>query len=217
MGSGCNLEGDPGMARITGISEWHRGTAQGAGQEPGAHWAVVLPGIDYTVIHPLLYVASTALVQDGWHVLTVRWDTSGMELPRDADLGAALAEEAWQAACGHLPNGATPDLLVAKSMSTLATGRALSEGVDVAALTPLLVPPFADRYPRVPAGRRVLAVGGTADALWDADAAGERGYEVVEVPGGDHALELAGHWRESLRTNERVTGAVQEFAAARRG
>lgn len=201
------------MAEVTGVTQWHRGAARGRPEDPGAPWAVVLPGIDYTVIHPLLYFASTALVQDGWRVLTVQWDTSGMELPRDADAGAALAEDAWAAARAQLPDGAAPGLLVAKSMGTLATGRALADGVDVVALTPLLVPPFAHHYPRTPAGRRVLAVGGTSDALWDAGAAAEREFEVVEVPGGDHALELAGHWRESLHTNERVTGALIDFAA----
>lgn len=202
-----------GMTRIVGVRQWHRGAPKGAHAGPGAPWAVVLPGIDYTAERPLLHFASTAEVQDGWRVLTVEWDTSGMELPRDADAGAALAEEAWEAARSHVPHGAAPDLLVAKSMGTLATSRALADGVDVVALTPLLVPPYAHRYPRVPAGRRVLAVGGTADGLWDAGAARERAYDVVEVPGGDHSLELEGHWRESVRTVERVTGALVDFAA----
>lgn len=204
------------MASITGVSEWHRGAVPGAKAGSGAPWAVVVPGMGCTATHPLLFWASTALVQDGWRVLTVQWDTTGIELPQDLDAGAALVEDAWSAARAHIPGGRAPDLLVGKSLGTLAAGSALVAGADVVALTPLLAQGHARRYPRVPAGRRVLAVGGTADTLWDADAARELGDAVVEVPGGDHSLQLRGHWRESLRTVERVTGAVQEFAAARR-
>lgn len=203
------------MASITGVSEWHRGAGPGAGADPRSPWAVVLPGMGYTAAHPLLFWASTALVEDGWRVLTVQWDTAGLDLPRDLESGAALVEEAWEAAREQVPGGRSPDLLVGKSIGTLAAANALAAGADVVALTPLVAHGQARRYPRLPAGRRVLAIGGTADTLWDANAVQDLGYTVVEVPGGDHSLQLRGHWRESLRTVERVTGAVQEFAAAR--
>jgi len=204
------------MASITGISEWHRGAVPRDDASPRAPWAIVIPGMGYTAAYPLLFWASTALVQDGWRVLTVQWDTAGIDLPQGLDAGAALVEEAWEAAREQVPGGRAPDLLVGKSLGTLAAGSALAAGADVVALTPLLAQGHARRYPRVPPGRRVVAVGGTADTLWDADAARALGDAVVEVPGGDHSLQVRGHWRESLHTVERVTGAVQEFAAARR-
>lgn len=200
------------MASIEEVSEWRRGAVQGASQGPEAPWAVVLPGMGYTAAHPLLFWCSTALVESGWHVLTVSWDTAGIDLPADMDDGAALVDRAWHAACAHLPEGRAPALLVGKSLGTLATGAALAVGADVVALTPLLATDSA-RYPRVPPTRRMLAVGGTSDPLWDVAAARRLGAETVEVPAGDHSLQLAGHWRESLRVVEHIAGAVQDFAA----
>ncbi|WP_143226285.1 hypothetical protein [Actinomyces provencensis] len=149
------------MASITGISEWHRGGVPGAEAGPGAPWAVVIPGMGYTAVHPLLFWASTALVQDGWRVLTVQWDTTGIELPQDLDAGAALVEDAWSAARTHIPGGRAPDLLVGKSLGTLAAGSALAAGADVVALTPLLAQGHA---PTLPAGSgRSAGAGGRGD------------------------------------------------------
>lgn len=198
------------MAQVSGIRQWWRGGERHATPREGAPSALVLPGMGYSAEYPLLFWASTALVQAQWRVFVVDWDTSDLDLPEDLDTGREFVERAFEEGCDAL-GGAAPDLLVAKSLGTLATTPALEQGTSVVAMTPVLAGPSPADYPVDDTGR-VLTVGGTADPLWDGQRARRLGWEVLEVEGGDHSLQVRGDWRTSLRVVETVTRAVEDFA-----
>lgn len=198
------------MAQVSGIRQWWRGGERHATPRKGAPSALVLPGMGYTAEYPLLFWASTALVQANWRVAVVDWDTSDLDLPDDLEEGRDFVERAFEEGCDWL-GGRAPDLLVAKSLGTLAATTALESGTAVVAMTPLLAGPAPADYPVDDTGR-VLAVGGTADGLWDSERAHRLGWEVLEVQGGDHSLQIREDWRTSLRVVETVTRAVEDFA-----
>ena len=79
----------------------------------------------YSAEYPLLFWASTALVQAGWRVFVVDWDTSDLDLPEDMDAGQTFVDDAFEEGCDAL-EGAAPELLVAKSLGTLAATSAWS-------------------------------------------------------------------------------------------
>lgn len=198
------------MAQVSGIRQWWRGGDRREAPREGAPSALVLPGMGYSAEYPLLFWASTALVQARWRVLVVDWDTSDLDLPEDMDAGREFVERAFEEGCDAL-GGGTPDLLVAKSLGTLATTTALEQGTSVVAMTPVLAGPSPADYPVDDTGQ-VLTVGGTADPLWDGQRARRLGWEVLEVEGGDHSLQVRGDWRTSLRVVETVTRAVEDVA-----
>ena len=57
-----------------------------------------------------------------------------------------------------------------------------------------------------------LLVGGTGDDLWDGAVAAASGADVLEVPGANHAMEVAGDWRRSLEILGEVTSAIERLA-----
>ena len=64
-------------------------------------------------------------------------------------------------------------------------------GWDAVWLDPLLHrPEVAEAISRHP-GRQLL-IGSTADAVWRSDVAARSGADVLEVPGADHGLVIAG-------------------------
>jgi pimeloyl-ACP methyl ester carboxylesterase len=168
--------------------------------------ALVAPGRAYPPSAPLLDFARIALVQHGFTVQQLWWDSTarGDEDP-DAwvrrHVAAALAEE-----------DADHVLLVAKSLGTRAASYAAERGLDAIWFTPLLVEPSLAEAVAANAGRQLL-VGGLADDLWDAGIArelAESGCDVLEVPDADHSMGTD----DAVRTAEihlEVTQAVESF------
>lgn len=175
-----------------------------AGQSRGL--ALVAPGRAYSPSAPLLEFARRALLQHGFTVQQLWWDTTtrGEEDPAAwvrRHVEAALADEA-----------ADRVLVVAKSLGTLAASYAAERGLDAVWLTPLLVePPVAEAIAANP-GRQLL-VGGLGDRLWDAQVArelGANGCDVLEVADADHSMGTA----DAVRTAEihlEVARAVEAF------
>jgi hypothetical protein len=152
------------------------GTSRGLG--------LVLPGRAYSPAAPLLDLSRRALLQHGFTVREVWWDTTrrGEEdavtwVRRHAE--EALAEEQ----ADHV-------VVVAKSLGTHAAPYAAERGLDAVWLTPLLVEPVIAEGIAANAGRQLL-VGGSADHLWDSAVAREladNGCELLEVQGADHSM-----------------------------
>ena len=114
--------------------------------------ALVLPGRAYSPSAPLLEFARRALLQHGFTVQQVWWDSESRG-DEDADrwvrrqVTDALAEE-----------DADHVVLVAKSLGTRAASYAAERGLDAIWLTPLLVePPLAEAI--AANGGRQLLVG----------------------------------------------------------
>jgi dienelactone hydrolase len=151
---------------------------------PSRGLAIVAPGRAYSPSAPLLELARLALLQHGFTVQQVWWDstTRGDEDPEPwvrRHVAAALAEE-----------DADRVLVVGKSLGTRAASYAAERGLDAIWLTPLLTDPTVAEAIAANAGRQLL-VGGLADQLWDAAVAREladNGCDVLEVPDADHSM-----------------------------
>ena len=168
--------------------------------------ALVLPGRAYSPSAPLLEFARGALLQHGFTVQQVWWDSESRD-DEDADrwvrrqVTDALAEE-----------DADHVVLVAKSLGTRAASYAAERGLDAIWLTPLLVEPTLSEAIAANAGRQLL-VGGLADELWDPAVAREladNGCDVLTVADADHAMGTG----DAVRTAEihvEVARAVDSF------
>lgn len=170
--------------------------------------ALVLPGRAYSPSAPLLELARLALLQHGFTVQQVWWDSTARG-DEDAEqwvrrqVVAALSDE-----------DADHVVLVGKSLGTRAASYAAERAIDAVWLTPLLVEPALAEAIAANAGRQLL-VGGLADELWDPAAAREladNGCDVLAVADADHAMGTG----DVVRTAEihlEVARALDSFLA----
>lgn len=171
---------------------------------------LVLPGGGYTVDHPLLFWACQVAAGAGWQVSSLRWRpprwTGAAEMTAFVEQGARVLDEAAQPA--------PMTVVLAKSLGTGAASWASTRGYPGIWLTPLLTVPVvrdalaASTLPR-------LLIGGTADSLWDSDAAHAVGGEVVEFHGADHALHVGTNWRRSIEVLGQALDRIEGFLMAR--
>lgn len=168
---------------------------------PGAPVATLLPGRGYGPQAPLLYYARLLLRGRGWAVRTVDWErVPGLD-PADQAAVAAFAGEVLATA------DPTRDLVVAKSLGSLALPAAAARGVPGIWLTPLLG--IEDvRRAAARAAASTLLIGGTADPYWDGAAAAATGAAVFEVPGADHSLERPGDLTGTLEVLSTVLSRI---------
>lgn len=169
--------------------------------------AVVVPGRGYPPAAPLTFFAGFALLQHGWSVRQVWWDPPAYESDAQTTDWVRGQVEPALPASGRV-------LVVAKSLGTYAAPLAAERGLEAIWLTPLLrTPSLVDAIATNPA--RQLLVGGSADDLaWDARAArdlAERGCDVVEVPGADHAMMTPGDVVRGVEAHVDVLRAVDAF------
>lgn len=146
--------------------------------------ALVAPGRAYPPSAPLLELARRALLQHGFTVQQLWWDstTRGDE---DAEPWVRRHVEA-----AHAEEDADHVLLVGKSLGTHAASYAAERGLDAIWLTPLLTVPAQAEAIAANAGRQLL-VGGLQDGLWDTEIArelAEAGCDVLEVADADHSM-----------------------------
>ncbi len=171
--------------------------------------AIVAPGRAYSPSAPLLEYARRALLQHGFTVQQLWWDTTTRAEGDDL--------EEWvrrHVAEAHAAEDADHVLVVGKSLGTRAASYAAERGLDAIWFTPLLVDPVVAEAIAANAGRQLL-VGGLADELWDAAVAREladAGCDVLEVPDADHSMGTD----DAVRTAEihlEVARAVEAFLA----
>jgi hypothetical protein len=152
--------------------------------------------------------AKLAAERRGGHVRPIAW-----ELPGDLDFGqlrlrvASRVESAVDEVTAA--TGAAP-VVIGKSLGSLAAPVAADRGLAAVWFTPLLT----DK-PTVAALRRAtgpcLLVGGTADQLWDGQAARSLPADVVEVDGADHGMFMPGRLAASAAVLGQVITAVEDF------
>lgn len=166
--------------------------------------ALLLPGARYLPAAPLLWFTREVLKAQGWTVLQV-WD----EWDRSVEADQWVADR-FRAGVDHLGFQAR-QLVVAKSLTTLALPAAVEMALPGIWLTPLL----GDEAVRSALGEiaaPTLVVGGTGDPTWDSRFVAELStVEVVEVEGADHALQHSADPLKSIETLKIVTGRVGEF------
>ncbi|SCL23210.1 Alpha/beta hydrolase family [Micromonospora nigra] len=164
--------------------------------------AVLIPGQGYDTRYPLFLYAGEALRRAGFALHAVTW-----QVPDDLDLETAGRWVNEQVA--PTLNDRT-DLLVGKSLGTLAVELAADRGLAAVWLTPLLHRPdvvAALRRTRAP----FVLVGGTADRTWDGAVARRLTPYVLEIPEADHALMVPGPLARSAAALGEVCTAVERF------
>jgi hypothetical protein len=165
--------------------------------------AVVLPGATWGGM-PVAAFAINALLTRGWSVVQV-WDEYVDPAADPVEWARVRAEAALDAA-------ADPRLIVAKSITSLATPVAAERSVPGAWLTPLLDEARCVEGLRARTAPALL-VGGTADSSWDGTLARELSDDVLELPDVDHGLVPGAHLLGTFDTLRQVTDAIDAFAA----
>ncbi|MCX4669207.1 alpha/beta hydrolase [Streptomyces sp. NBC_01381] len=170
--------------------------------------AVIVPGVGYSPARPLLHFARGVLLQHGWTVQELWWQIPDSFRQFTLDERIAWVErqvteavDAEEGACR---------LVVGKSLGSLACGVAADRNLAAAWLTPLLTYDQVARSLRR-AKAPTLLVGGSADALWDAQVAESLHHDVLDLPSADHALELAEDTVGSVDVLRQVVARLHRF------
>lgn len=163
--------------------------------------AALFPGRQYTPDRPLLYFAREVFLAHGWSVEEVWWDAE--DLITDESLQARVKRELEQVADRD-------PVVLGKSVGTLAVPLVSELNLPAIWLTPLF-----DRPELVSALNSVksktLLVGGTDDEFWDSAVAKATGLQILELPGGDHNLEIAGNPLASVRFLSELLMTIESF------
>ncbi|WP_427921186.1 alpha/beta hydrolase [Streptomyces sp. cg40] len=173
--------------------------------------AVVVPGVGYTPAMPLLHFARAVLLQHGWTVQELWW-----RIPDDFSRFGVEERIAWveaEVARAVDAEAGACRLVVGKSLGSLGCGVVAERGIAGAWLTPVLTIDQVVRGLRR-AQAPTLLVGGGGDKLWDSGAAGSVGHEVLEIPGADHSLELAGDAEGSVDVLRKVVSRLDRFVGS---
>lgn len=173
---------------------------------------LVLPGRAYSPSAPLLELARLVLVQHGFTVQPVWWDSSSR--PDDVEPDVWVRGEA-AAALEAEADSPPRVLVVGKSLGCFAASYAAEQGFDAIWLTPLLGEPTVLEGIRANPARQLL-IGGSADQFWDTDAAAglvREGCDVMEIPDADHGLYVPGGAVRSASILADVTRRMDAFLA----
>jgi len=166
-----------------------------------ARVAIVLPGARYLPFAPLLWFAREVATSHGWSVVEV-WDEY-LDRTQDAEKWVTDRAEAALARAGE-----ARVLLVTKSLTSRAVTIAAERELPGIWLTPLLyAAEIAAGFERLRAP--ALLIGGTADESWDAVVASR--HELLEIEGGNHALELPNRPAASVAALGRIVERMDEF------
>lgn len=167
--------------------------------------AILLPGAFYVPAAPLLWFTREVLEAADWSVLQVwdrRTDTSDPVAWVTARLDSALGAIA----------SSTTQLVVAKSITSLAAPAVARRGLPAVWFTPLLNQAHV-RNGLQAARAPQMVFGGTADPTWDTAFAASLGQSaVVEIEGADHSLQFPRDPEGSLRVLGTICDAVATFA-----
>ena len=157
--------------------------------------AIALPGAMLAGM-PALWYAFEPLLADGWRIVLV-WDQF-LDRSADAEEWVRIRGEAAAEHAGGV------SLLIAKSLSTLASGLSADRAWPAVWLTPLLVDETLPGLRRRTAP--ALLVGGTADESWNGALARELSDDVLELDGADHGL-------ARIDQAQQIAAAVAAFAS----
>lgn len=107
--------------------------------------------------------------------------------------------------------GSAGVVVIGKSLASLLAAEVSDRNLPAAWLTPPLTEPsMIDALGRVRSP--ALLLGGTADPMWKRDAIPDNpALQVVELPGVDHALQVAGDPGASLDALRQMTEALTDW------
>ena len=164
----------------------------------------VLPGA-YSPFTPLSHYAGVVAENRGATVHRHEWSEQvpDWQVPAIADWVRAQVTPLLDSAAG------TP-LLIGKSIGSNAAILAAERSLPAVWLTPLLTFPWIVAALRE-ATAPCLLVGGTADKMWDGDAARVLSPHVFEVEHADHSMNVPGPIVDSIAVLGRAVRAIEEF------
>lgn len=164
--------------------------------------ATVLPGASYTPDRSLLHFTCKALVDDGWTVRQVWWAKGAATTPNEAfDQARHVIAQAGRA---------RHQVVVGMGLGAYAWPEVISRSLPAV----WLAPRFADEAIIRSAAATVeptLVIGGTGDPLWSGAAARAGRAQVHEIDDADHALEIPGSMRETLKRQDAALGRIWDF------
>jgi hypothetical protein len=144
---------------------------------------------------------------DGWQIWAASWD---VREAKDRSAVEAVVVGAAQQFVAQV--GSNPQLVLAKSLGTLAAGWVADHHVPAVWTTPLLIDEkCVTDIERGAAPALLLA--GSQDHTWDDAAARRTGKPARLIAGADHAWQT-GDWREEIDVLGQVVAAVEEFAGS---
>lgn len=164
--------------------------------------ALLLPGRGYTVNHPALYYVGEVARELGWRTDAVSWDST--------DLSDKQVIAHGRTAVSSLRPD--KDVVIGKSLGSLLLPDAVDRGLPGVWLTPLLHRDEVRASVLREAGPALL-VGGSVDESWDSDLAHKTGHVVLELPGGNHGLQLTGDAVGSARFLVSLVEQARTFLA----
>lgn len=158
----------------------------------------------YPTRAPVLWFAREAVMAAGWSALELLGE------PGDHPEPVAWLRDCFQRVLQAA--GEARRLVVGKSLASFLAGEVADRGLPAVWLTPALDHQVVlDGLAR--ARERTLLVGGTADSMWVARAIPENpALETFELPGVDHALQVAGDVHASLDALRQMVQAVRALA-----
>ncbi|WBB65666.1 alpha/beta hydrolase [Micromonospora sp. WMMD812] len=169
--------------------------------------AVLIPGQFYDTRAPLFAYTGETLRRAGFDLHEISWQVpAGLDEDRSA---AWVAEQVAPALTEPT------DLLVGKSLGSLAAPLAVDRRLPAVWLTPLLhLPEVMTALERATAP--FLLIGGLADPTWDAAEARRLTSHMLEIPDADHSLMVPGPLVRSADALGRVCLAVDAFVQINR-
>lgn len=194
-------------------------------QEVPRGLALTLPGDNYGVDGPLLYYPNQLLWEQGWDTAAITYGYQSAGIAFSPLVIADVLRECQQAVTRLLTQRSYPRLvLIGKSLGAslvafLCQQQALPETTLAVYITPPLGPMFNPVFQETtqPA---CLALG-TADRFYDAavlsDLQKTRAFQLVQVDGADHSMNVPGDLDASLEAVKRVAVAVVAFISSNAG
>jgi len=181
--------------------------------------ALLAPGGSNDVNIPMLRFARETARSRGASVHALRWEIGSEELRRQmmsVPLGripvsvAQMVHDQAAAALAQLATSGGSPVVFGKSLGSVAADVVADRGLAAVWFTPLLTNPET-----VAAIQRsdapCLLVGGTADPWWDRDIALSLTSNIVEIPGADHAMRVAGQTPNADTIPRELTTSVERF------
>ena len=183
--------------------------------------ALLLPGDHYGVDAPLLYYPALALRRQGWDTLAITYGYQAAGRPISLNEIPDTVDEVVRSLQAALAHRQAPRLLlIGKSLgaaliTTLCQIKPLFEVARTIYLTPPLeMPFFASAFGET--SQDALVILGTADRFYSEKVLAEmrsvKSFELMQIEGGDHSLNLGGDLKATLQVLGEVVRKMLTFA-----
>ncbi len=181
-----------------------------AGEGTPVGRCLVLPGRQYTPDGPLLFFAAQAALIRGWDVRQVWWEAperGSLPIADEMDWVGDQLDQAFEGYTGR-------QMVIGKSLGTLAATRAAARCIDAAWLTPLLTEPEAAK-PLLTYPAAQFVVIGSSDPYLSREVLDVLPGTSLVVP-GDHVMRVADDAAAMVGSHEQFVRAFDAWLVSLR-